>query len=556
MAEKNKQVDKEIEDEEIEDEEAKKIFYGPNFLYEFIYNHKKELGLPERFQIGGGKRYKERLYSIRKEVYNPFRSTYLNPYRNPKIDVSILNVKNLIKTINGKEAKIYNLMEKEGFPKNWKYNEDLKIKITDKKDFDELLKTPQELIKIVSRDVKYNFNKNTKDISKLKEELNEINELKKKGEEEEKELNTLEKKKDKTVKELIRMQLLENSPTDIKKLEGEEKRINKEIERREKYKEELEEKYNKYLQNKDKIKAIKKKYEEKLNMEIKLMENEYNEKLKNIQKQNAEETKKIQENADISAKEKEAKIKDLEKTHQAAVEQLEKDKEKLEEDYNEKINELEANKRNIEFLEKKNEEIDKENKNKEEVIKAKDEEIDTKRNMLAHANAKRHEAEVEKKQLKEELKAQNEQPKSTYKPSNTPPTLKDYIKDKVINKSYSLEKEELIKVIEKDINEHKLPKDIDVTKLADTIYFQGAKYISKHMKKIKSLAKLTGYDNDLYNKLPPELAGEIQKYIHDKALEDIRKKNIRYILPKEMPRWKKAVNKGINPMLGRGAWSK
>lgn len=119
-----------------------------------------------------------------------------------------------------------------------------------------------------------------------------------------------------------------------------------------------------------------------------------------------------------------------------------------------------------------------------------------------------------------------------------------------------MEKDELIKVIEKDIDEHRLPKDIDVSKLADTIYLQGAKYINKHMKKIKSLVKLTGYDNDLYNKLPSKVADEIQKYIHDKALEDIRKKNIRYILPKEMPRWEKAVNKGINPMLGRGAWSK
>ena len=48
-----------------------------------------------------------------------------------------------------------------------------------------------------------------------------------------------------------------------------------------------------------------------------------------------------------------------------------------------------------------------------------------------------------------------------------------------------MEKDELIKVIEKDIDGHRLPKDIDVSKLADTIYLQGAKYINKHMKKIK-----------------------------------------------------------------------
>lgn len=202
---------------------------------------------------------------------------------------------------------------------------------------------------------------------------------------------------------------------------------------------------------------------------------------------------------------------------------------------------------------KQKEKIEKESK---EIIDTKNKEIEEKREMVAHANKKRHESEVEKKHLRDELAEKIEQSKQTYEPSKTQPTLKDYIKDKVINKSYSLEKDELMNVIEKDINEHKLSKDIDVSKLADTIYLQGAKYINKHMKKIKSLVKITGYDNDLYNKLPPELAGEIQKYIHDKALEDIRKKNIRYILPKEMPRWEKAVNKGINPMLGRGAWSK
>lgn len=202
---------------------------------------------------------------------------------------------------------------------------------------------------------------------------------------------------------------------------------------------------------------------------------------------------------------------------------------------------------------KQKEKIEKESK---EIIDAKNKEIEEKREMTAHANSKRHEAEVKAKHARDELKAKEEQTKTTYQPSNTPPTLKDYIKDKVINKSYSLEKDELMNVIEKDINEHKLPKDIDVSKLVDTIYLQGAKYINKHMKKIKSLVKLTGYDNDLYNKLPPELAEEIRKYINDKALEDIRNKNIRYILPKEMPRWEKAVNKGINPMLGRGAWSK
>ena len=308
------------------------------------------------------------------------------------------------------------------------------------------------------------------------------------------------------------------------------------------------------------LKTKLKEKEEEVNILLKEKEAEITEIKNNLNKYNNQKYKHYVEHPeDIDAKIKEIKAKMSETTDNDELNRLEEEENTLIainnlhvvlDDTTKQLNKIEddmeeiINAKDIEITEKEN------------VIKEKNEEIDTKRDMLAHANAKRHEAEVEKKQLKEELKAKDEQPKTTYQPSNTPPTLKDYIKDKVINKSYSLEKDELMNVIEKDINEHKLPKDIDVSKLADTIYLQGAKYINKHMKKIKSLAKLTGYDNDLYNKLPPELADEIQKYIHDKALEDIRKKNIRYILPKEMPRWEKAVNKGINPMLGRGAWSK
>lgn len=538
--------------EEINDEELNKVFYGPQFLYDFILKHKEELGLPKNFKIDTGRRYSGLLYSTRDKVYNQFRTTYKTPHLNqPVIDKgsAVANNIKLNKIIKGKEDKIYKLMVKEGLPQIYKNNEVIKFKIENKKDFDDLLKTPKEFNNVVNHDIKYNLNKITKTISDLNEELNKLKEITNGKDKIEQEFKTLKKKKDKTNEELLKINSLKNSKDEIKKLTGKIKTLEKENEKAKTYKNSLEEKYNKYLEHKDEAKKYRKEYETKLNIEKDNMEKAYNEKLKNIEENNAKEIEKIKQNTDITDKEKEQKIKDLENMHKEEIEKINKDKKETEEKYYAKINELEENKRNIDFLEKKIEEIDK-------IISDKNEEIDTKRNMLAHSNAKWHEAEVEKKQLKEELKAKEEQQKPTYQPSNTPPTLKDYIRDKVINKSYSLEKDELIKVIEKDIDEHRLPKDIDVSKLADTIYLQGAKYINKHMKKIKSLVKITGYDNDLYNKLPSKVADEIQKYIHDKALEDIRKKNIRYILPKEMPRWEKAVNKGINPMLGRGAWSK
>lgn len=546
MAEENKQAE-----EEIEEEDVKKIFYGPQFLYGFILKHKEELGLPKDFKIDTGRRFSGVLYSTRNQVYSPFRTTYKNPHLSQPIiekGKAVANNIKLNKTIKGKEDKIWGLMEKDGLPQIYKDGEEIKFKISNRNDFDDLLKTPKEFNKVVNHDIEYNFNKITNIIENNNKELNKLKEIKTNNDNIEKQLKKL-RLKNKTDEEEKQYNILLNSKVEIKNLNGNIKKLEEEIKKAKEYKDSLEGKYNKYIENKDKAKKYRKEYETKLNIEKDNIENRYNEKLKNIEESNEKEIEKIKQNTDITAKEKEKKIKDLEKTHKAAIEKLEKDKEKLEDDYYAKIDELEEKKHDIDFLGKKVEEI-------ENVVKAKNAEIDTKRNMLAHANAKRHEAEVEKKQLKEELKNKSEQPNPTYQPSNTPPTLKDYIKDKVINKSYSLEKDELIKVIEKDIDEHKLPKDIDVTKLADTIYLQGAKYINKHMKKIKSLVKLTGYDNDLYNKLPPELADEIQKYIHDKALEDIRKKNIRYILPKEMPRWEKAVNKGINPMLGRGAWSK
>lgn len=136
------------------------------------------------------------------------------------------------------------------------------------------------------------------------------------------------------------------------------------------------------------------------------------------------------------------------------------------------------------------------------------------------------------------------------------PLKRNYINDKVFNESYSLDKDELINVILNDINKGKLPKDTNPEEIADAIYAKATKRIYKNLKRINNITALTGYNPDIYNKLPPEVAEIIKNHINDKIQEDIRKKNIRYILPKEKPRWEKAIQKyNLNPMLGRGAYT-
>lgn len=136
------------------------------------------------------------------------------------------------------------------------------------------------------------------------------------------------------------------------------------------------------------------------------------------------------------------------------------------------------------------------------------------------------------------------------------PLKRNYINDKVFKEAYSLDKGELINVILNDIKQHLLPEDTDPEEIADAIYAKATKRIYKNLKRINNMTALTGYNPDIYNKLPAEVAEIIKNHINDKIQEDIRKKNIRYILPKEKPRWEKAIQKyNLNPMLGRGAYT-
>ena len=75
--------------------------------------------------------------------------------------------------------------------------------------------------------------------------------------------------------------------------------------------------------------------------------------------------------------------------------------------------------------------------------------------------------------------------------------------------------------------------------------------------KIKEDAIITraAMDSDFYNQLDDGIKQVLRPKIEEKKAIIERSKVIRYLLPKERPKWEKAtMSKGVNPLLSRGAW--
>lgn len=132
---------------------------------------------------------------------------------------------------------------------------------------------------------------------------------------------------------------------------------------------------------------------------------------------------------------------------------------------------------------------------------------------------------------------------------------KDYIMSKVRDGIYKLPKQKIVEIVKKDIEDKKITTD-DPEKMADTIYWESVKFINKHKRTIARLSTLQGYNPTQFEQLPPTVHQAVNDYITDKWEEDIARKNRKYILPKDLPRWERATQQfNVNPMLGRGAWS-
>lgn len=219
---------------------------------------------------------------------------------------------------------------------------------------------------------------------------------------------------------------------------------------------------------------------------------------------------------------------------QKDLEKGEEEKEKLKSDI------IELNKQSEEKL-RKLKEYDNELLNRRTAeAKHKGEEQGIKKGIsLAADKVSREEAtetdEIEKKQIK--------------------PEQQQYIKNKVMDGIYKLPREEIIKAVQKDINDGKITTD-DPEKLAAEIYLESVRYVKKNARSIAKLLKMQGYNPTQFSQLPGVLQQYVNDYVTEKNKADLINKNKRYILPKDLPRWERATQQhNVNPMLGRGAWS-
>ena len=132
---------------------------------------------------------------------------------------------------------------------------------------------------------------------------------------------------------------------------------------------------------------------------------------------------------------------------------------------------------------------------------------------------------------------------------------KDYINSKIYDGIYKLPHAKIVEIVQKDIENGKISTD-DPEKMADMIYLESVRYINKHKGAIARLSKLQGYNPTQFGQLPPSIQEAVNDYVREKGEEDIIRKNRKYLLPKDLPRWERATQQqNVNPMLGRGAWS-
>ena len=371
-------------------------------------------------------------------------------------------------------------------------------------------------------------------------------------------------------------------------LTEENQKKDKKIERRDRRLERINKKYNDLIEQRDKLAEDFNQMKEQHKQETQRIKEFYEKKNDEMSKvQEAEIAKLSKEKNNLKAKYKTKYKEKVEKIRNSMDEkQLKKEKEKILKEINEELNnerteyEEKIKQQEIKFEEWKKAnkeaqrlsltEIDHRLKEREEEIMNLNKQIEEerkqaeedKRNIKAESNRVMNENVAKmKNKMEDRHEKDNKELLEEYKQNETEiygftPTLERYIKKKLQSQAYSLDEDELIDKIARDIGKPGgLPKGTDPVQVAKAIYNRGAEETIKHIKKIANLAILTGYNHDLYNKLPGDVALEVQRYITDKINDDIRKKNIKYILPKDKPRWEHAMeSKKLNPMLGRSAW--
>lgn len=227
----------------------------------------------------------------------------------------------------------------------------------------------------------------------------------------------------------------------------------------------------------------------------------------------------------------------------------------MQQDYNDLQKDLEKGEAEKEKLKSDIIELNKQSEEKLRKLKEYDNELLNRR--TAEAKHKGEEQGIKKgislaadKVSREEATETDEREKKQIKPEQ-----EQYIKNKVMDGIYKLPREEIIKAVQKDINDGKITTD-DPEKLAAEIYLESVRYVKKNARSIAKLLKMQGYNPTQFSQLPGVLQQYVNDYVTEKNKSDLINKNKRYILPKDLPRWERATQQhNVNPMLGRGAWS-
>lgn len=159
--------------------------------------------------------------------------------------------------------------------------------------------------------------------------------------------------------------------------------------------------------------------------------------------------------------------------------------------------------------------------------------------LLRHLADKSNKEKEERAELKEE-----EEPLKN-------PNYKELVNKLYIDEAYTMEPSRLDDTL-------KIKYSIDDSTIREQIrkalYSKAIDNIFKHREGLKQLLNLRGYNPKAYEFLPDELKKKVEDFNVERYKEDVRRKNIKYILPKELPHWEKAMKEyNLNPMLSRGS---
>ena len=133
---------------------------------------------------------------------------------------------------------------------------------------------------------------------------------------------------------------------------------------------------------------------------------------------------------------------------------------------------------------------------------------------------------------------------------NKIPKYKELINKLYIDEAYEMRPDKLKKelILKYGVS----PENADA--LMKNLYNKVIDKTFKHKESLKKFLDLRGYNPQAYEFLPNEIKEQVEKFNKERFDEELRRKNIKYILPKELPHWEKAMKEyNLNPMLSRGS---